>query len=474
MSHYLILNGTVIDCTGSKPRTDTAILVEGDRVVGVGPEPELRSLAERGGPYKIIDAGGATIMPGIIDVHVHPSYGDILSFEELDIYTGCEYRTLRAAHNLKKVLRAGVTTICAPGSNWNINVALRDAVNAGMIEGPRISAGGRYITTDNAIAAAFPTHIVHPQSSFGILCNTRDEMIVAVRKQLKEGVDIIKVAGDGDSLTSSGLLAGTITFEDLQAIAELTHMMGRRCTIHARSGQSAAAAARAGFDWVIHASFMTDEDLAVVVKHRTPINPTLSLLANTLDWGRDVGASDGLLDAYKRELDAASRILTKAHREGVVFIAGTDAGQGPVPYGEWHAREMEHLVHYIGMSNAEALLAGTRDAARVIGMGDMVGTIEAGKFADILIVDGNPLADIAVLQDKQRLRLVMKGGEIVDHLQPVPQPRIYRWEKPQLYWNEPQLMTQEFVRSRARAKPAWMSEASSRPGYEPEKIVKIA
>jgi imidazolonepropionase-like amidohydrolase len=461
MTRYLIENGTLIDCTGAPAQPGQSLLVEDSRIVKIGPVEAVSAAAGAGGRFKRIDAAGCTIMPGMIDIHVHPAYGDVTSFEQLDLYTGVEYRTLKAAHNLKKILRAGVTAMCTPGGNFNINVALRDAVNVGMVEGPRISAGGRYITTYNAIGSAFPSHLGHPASSFAVLCNTRDEMVVEARKQLKDGVDIVKVAGDGDSLTSAGLLAGTISVPDLTAIAEVTHMMAKKCTIHARSGSASRAASEAGFDWVIHGSYMNDDDLGVLEKNRTPINPTLALLANAIEWGPDVGMSARMIDAYKHELDAASAILTKAHRAGLTMLAGTDSGNGPVPYGDWHARELEYLMTYLGMSAMEALLAGTRNAAVALDMDDDIGTLEAGKLADILVVDGDPLTDITVLQDKRRLKLIMKDGALVDTTSRLPEPDVYPWEKPQLYWPVDQVLSQEFVRKKAKNKPAWMT---AKPG----------
>ncbi len=458
MIRTLFANGQVLDCTGATPKSKASVLVEGNKIIAVGAASDVEAAANKAGDHKTIDAAGMTIMPGIIDCHVHPSYGDVLSFEELDIHVGVEYRTLRATLALKKVLRAGVTSIGAPGGHYNINVALRDAVNAGLIEGPRIAAGGHYISTYNAIGSPWPSHMEHPKSSFSVLCNTREEMVVQARREIKDGVDIIKVAGDGDSLTSSGELSGSIDHDDLKAIADVTHRMGRRCTIHSRSGRASRDAASAGFDWLIHCSFMSDDDLGVVLKHRTPINPTLSLIANTLDWGPDLGLTDRILDGYKRELEAASRILTKAHKAGVMIMAGTDSGQGSVPYGEWHAREMEHLMTYLGMSAMDALIAGTKNAAFVLNMQDRIGTIEVGKLADILVVDGNPLHDIRVLQDKARLKIIMKDGVIVDTSEKLRDPTVYAWEKPMLYWPDPRMPTQEFVRQHARNKPGWMQQ----------------
>jgi imidazolonepropionase-like amidohydrolase len=276
---------------------------------------------------------------------------------------------------------------------------------------------------------------------------------------VKEGVDVIKVAGDGDTLTNERTPAGSLSPDDLKAIADTTHRLGKRCTIHARSGRVSADAARAGFDWLIHSSFLTEDDLATILEHRTPICPTLSLLANTLDWGPDLGVPAKILDGYKRELEAASRNLTKAFRSGVMIMAGTDTGQGAVPYGEWHARELEHLMTFLGMSSMEAILAGTKHAAYSIGDQPEVGTVEPGKLADLLVVNGDPLADITILQDKQRLKMIMKDGAIVDTTTPIPDRKVYGWEKPMLYWTDPRIPTQKFVREHATRKPAWIEKA---------------
>ena len=306
-----------------------------------------------------------------------------------------------------------------------------------------MASAGRYISTYNAIGSPWPTWMEHPPSSFAVLCNTRDEMITEVRREVKEGVDIIKVAGDGDTLTNERTPAGSLSLEDLKAIAEVTHRLGKRCTIHARSGQVAADAAKAGFDWIIHASFMDDRHLEQVLDRQTPICPTLSLLVNMLDWGPDLGLPDKILDGYKAEVEAASQGLSKAHKAGALIMAGTDTGQGPVPYGEWHAREMEHLMTYLGMTNMEAILAGTRNAAFSMNMQEDIGTLEEGKLADILVVDGDPLTDISVLQDRDRLKVIMKDGQIIDTETPIPDRDVYGWEKPMLYWTDPRSPTQD-------------------------------
>ena len=458
MANYLISNGSVLDCTGAKPKKNTSVFVEGNRIAKIGESAKVKKYAE-GKKYKTIDAGGKTIMPGMIDCHVHPSYGDIIAIEELELYSTVEYRTLKSALACKKVLRAGVTSMGCPGGVWNINVALRDAINSSLIEGPRMTAGGHYLSTWNSTGSFFPSHLEHPKSSVGVLCNTTEEFVKQVRLEIKNGVDIVKISGDGDTTSTAGMdLLGSITLDDLKAISEIVHLMDKMVTIHARSGRATRDAALAGFTWLTHGSYMSDEDLAVVVDCGTPINPTFALLANTIDWGPDLGMSPAIIDGYKREVDAASNIIGKAHKQGVMIMAGTDSGQTAVPYGEWHAREMEHLMTYLGMSAMDALRAGTINAAFVLRMQDQIGTIEEGKLADILVVNGDPLADITVLQDKSRLEVIMKDGEIIDTSTPVETPIPQPWELPMVMWSDPRLPDQDFVRDHAKQKPSWMQK----------------
>ena len=312
MGGYLITGGRLLDATGAAPQDGVSVLVEGNRIRKIGPDREVAAAAETLGGYRTIDAAGHTVMPGMIDAHCHISYGDILSFEELDLYAGVEYRTLRAANNARKVLRAGVTAFSDPGSTWNISVAVRDAIDAGLIEGPRMASAGRYITTFNAIGSPWPSWMEHPKSSFAVLCNTREEMVTEARREIKDGVDIVKVAGDGDVLTGEAELAGSIGLDDLRAIAEVTHRLGKVCTIHARSGQAAADAIRAGFDWIIHGSYMSEDDLDVLFRNPTPLIPTFSLLANT----PRLGARPRLLELHPRRLQGRGRAALQRRLQG--------------------------------------------------------------------------------------------------------------------------------------------------------------
>lgn len=431
-TRLLLRGGTLIDGKAAAPRADTSLLIENDKIRAVGARAEVeRGLDVADSTLRVIDVTGKTVMPGLIDTHCHINYGEVETEEELDLYTPMEYRALRAAWNAQKVLRAGVTSICDPGSTGLVAVAVRDAIEAGMVEGPRMTAGGRYLSTHQSITDYFPTWIGVPSTSSGVLTMTRDQMIGEVRRQAKEGVDVIKIGGSGQSLFNvfASSEAEAFTLDELRAIVDEAHRLRKTVTIHARSGRSASDAARAGVDWIQHASFMSDEDLEAVVKAGTPICPTWTLVANLAEWGDAFGTPPALRDEFRRELEIATKVIRRAWEAGVPLLVGTDSGFAAVPYGEWHARELALFVRLIGMSPMEAIQAATRVNARTLRNGADVGTLEAGKLADVLVVDGDPLADIRILQDRSRLSLILQGGRAVDTSRPWPERKIWPYER---------------------------------------------
>lgn len=445
----LIRGGTIIDGRGGATAKDHALLIEHDRIAAIGPEPEVTRGLDRQDPaLRIIEAGGKTIMPGLIDSHCHLNYGEVETEEELDLYTPLEYRALRAAWNAEKVLRAGVTSICDPGSTGVVAVAVRDAIEAGMFPGPRVTAGGRYLSTHQSITDFYPPWIGVPPTSSGVLTRTRDEMVLEVRRQWKDGFDVIKIAGSGQSLFNvySSSEVDAFTPEELTVIVDEAHRLGRLVTSHARPGSSAANAARAGVDWIQHASYMSEEDIDVVARSGRAICPTWTLYANLIDWGSDFGVSPEIVDQFKRELEVAVKVLRRARECGVPLMAGTDSGFALTPYGHWHARELELFVDYLGLTPMEAILTATRNNALALRNGAEVGTLETGKLADVLVVDGDPLADIRILQDRARFACILKGGAIVDTARPWPERRVWPYEKAMILSKG--LATQDAVRKR--------------------------
>lgn len=402
-SYALIRNGTIIDGTGAEPMPNASVLVEGDRIVAVGPEVSSE-LVPRGAVLDEIDATGRTVMPGLIDAHCHMSYGESRSEEEIDLYTSPELRTLKAAWNAQKVLRAGVTGISQPGGSYFIGVGLREAINDRIVLGPRMTAAGRYISTSNSLTDWYPDSVGVPEGSIGILANTLDAMINEVRHQVKNGVDLIKLAdspmGEYQAFTN----------DEMKALADLAHQLNRSMTIHARGSAEVDAAVAAGMDWIMHGNVMTDVTIDRLAESQIPLVPTLLLLANVADYGHLVGVPTPLHDGMKRLLDDTAETLHRAHEAGVRFAMGTDSGFSVTMYGEWHARELELLMTYAGLTAMEAIQAGTKNGARMLGLDDEVGTVTTGALADLIVVDGDPLSDITVLQDKHLIQTVIKGG----------------------------------------------------------------
>ncbi len=344
-------------------------------------------------------------MPGLIDVHCHLTYGEATTEEEIDLYTSHEMRTLLAAANATKVLRAGVTAMSQPGGSYYIGVGIRDGVDRGLVQGPRISSAGRYLTTSNGLADWFPTEVGVPGGSIGTVTNSVDEMRTEIRRQVKNGVDLIKVSDSpfGQFQAFMG--------DEMKAICELSHQLGIAATIHARGDAEISAAVAAGFDWIMHGNLMSDNTIERLAASRIPLVPTLLYLANLADWPELSGPSQVQVDGCRWMLDRTADTLHKAREAGVVFAVGTDTGFAHTPYGEWHARELELLVTYAGLSALEAITAGTVNGALMLGLDGQLGRVAPGYLADVLIVDGDPAADLRLLLEPDRL-VVIKDGEI--------------------------------------------------------------
>lgn len=408
-----IRGGTVISGTGDKPLQNATVRVEGGVITAVWAGNARPPGADKA-PASVFDATGTTVMPGLIDAHCHISYGEARSAEEADVYGGAEWAAVRAVWNAGKVLRAGVTTICDCGSTWNTAVTARDAIANGMFPGPRIFAAGRHIVADGGFADYFPSWLGLPVSAEGVLCPTPPDMVREIRKQVKNRVELIKVSGDSQAQESRPDVGPCFSDDELQLISRTAKSLGRKLTIHSRYAETVLAAVRAGFDWVIHASYMRASDIGFVRDSGISICPTFTFTANIVEWGSEAGVDPNYIEVKKRELDALCEIHRRAHEAGIPIMAGSEAGFSVTPYGEWHTREMELLVECIGMSPMDAILAGTRNNARVMGLAEQVGTLEKGRFADVLVVEGDPLANIKVLGQPERIRAVFKGGEPVD------------------------------------------------------------
>lgn len=420
---YLI-KGKVIDGSLNAPVEKGAVVTDGERIVWVG---EANALPAQYNPneYELIDLPGRTVMPGLVDGHTHISFGESRSEEENALYTSAEFRTAKALYYSKKVLQAGVTSAFDAATTFGVAQAVRDAIDTGMFPGPRFTVSGKQITNHQGLEDSFPSNMEFPVGQAAVLVKNKDDLIEAVRLQIKDEVDAIKVSGSNDNLiTPDALSASAFTLEELKIIADETHRLGKICGIHARSCDSARDAALAGFDNIFHASYIDDVGIEACLKNNSVITPTLTLLVNLIEAGpATAGASSTA--AFEREVEAASKNLRRAFEAGVPIIAGSESGWSPVPYGHWHAREMEVFIKYLGMTPLQAIHANTLAATRLLSprYRDHVGKIEAGRYADLLVVPGDPTQDITLLQRPSRFDFIFQGGEPIDRTPPAPRKR---------------------------------------------------
>ena len=394
-----------------KEHKDWTLVVGDDgAIVYAGPT----AAAPLPGPHAtVVDYSGLFVMPGLLDVHTHLAYGNAKTEEDIDLYQPLEFRAIRGLFFAQKVVAAGYTSICAPGDAGQISLSVRNAIRAGLFEGPRVTAAGRYLTTPQGLTDWYPTWIGAPETSIGRLVSGRDEAIEEIRRQAKNGVDCIKIALDGFHRRPNGELVAAFTQEETSVMVQEAHRLGKKVVVHARGREAVLYAARASVDLIFHAYFLDDECIQEMLKSGSAIGPTLTFLRNIVDFTQphEPAATKGRIDDTQEEFEIACENLRKAHKAGVPMLTGTDFGFAVTPYGEWHARELEIFVEHLGFTPAEALRAATEVTARFMADGHKIGVLEKGRAADFIAVDGSPLQNVAILQDKSRIRAVHIDGK---------------------------------------------------------------
>jgi imidazolonepropionase-like amidohydrolase len=368
---------------------------EAGRIVYAGPE---KGAPKSGKSDRLIDHSGQFVMPGLIDVHTHLAYGNAKTEEDIDLYSPLEFRALRGMFFAQKVAAAGYTAICSPGDAGQVSLSIRNAINAGLFDGPRVMAAGPYLTTHQGLTDWYPTWIGAPETSIGKLVFSIDEAVREIRRQVKNGVDCIKIAMDG--------------IQRRPAMVRETHRMGKKAVTHAVGREATLYSARAGVDLIFHGFHLDDECIAAMKKTGSMLCPTLTQPKNVIEFTQphEPAGQKGRIEATVERYKLGCANLKKAKKAGIPFLTGTDTGFAVTPYGEWHARELELFVDDLGFSRAAALRAATETNARFMAQGDAIGVLEPGRFADFTAWDGSPLADIGILQDKRRLRGVYIAG----------------------------------------------------------------
>ena len=392
--------GKLLDVKTGSTLSDQAIVIEGDKIVSVGP----MSSAKLTGNEQRIELGDATILPGLIDAHTHLTFDPQFGYESLAISVPRE--ALIGAKNARVTLQAGITTVRNVGADGYADVALRDAINAGDVPGPRMLVSGPPlgITGGHCDNNLLPSeyHAVGDGVADGV-----EQVQHKVRENIKYGADLIKVCATGGVLSKGDdPNASQYTLEEMKAIVADAHRLGRKVAAHAHGAQGVIWASEAGVDSVEHGHLMNDEAIATLKKNGTYLVPTLYLI----DWQREHAAQANLPSFLKAKMELVSQSAKnnakKAFAAGVKIGMGTDAAV--YPHG-LNAHELEVYVQ-LGMTPLQAVQTATINDADLLGWKDKVGTLEPGKWADIIAVDGDPLHDITTLQ---HVKFVMKGGEVV-------------------------------------------------------------
>jgi imidazolonepropionase-like amidohydrolase len=400
----------LIDGTGAAPIVDGVVVVTDDRIVAAG---RRGSVPEPAGA-RVVELGDATLLPGFIDAHVHiigrtlgdPAGDDaaVRDFPATGVILGVE--------NARRTLMAGFTTVRNAGSEAFADVALRNAINQGMVIGPRILASGHAIgvTGGHCDENGFRPGLMEGDFRGGI-ANSPDEVTAAERYQAKYGADVIKICATGGVL-SEGDAVGVQQLSDaeLRAATEEARLLDRRVMAHAHGADGIRAAVRAGVNSIEHGSFLDEEGARLMVQRGTFLVPTLSA-GETVLRAADSGVLTGQRAEKARAAGQAMRNTSRmAARMGVPIALGTDAGVGA--HGA-NGHEFTLMVEWAGMTPLQSINAGTLNAARLLGLDRQLGSLTAGKAADVVAVPGDPTRDIHVME---RPVFVMRGGVV--HRQP--------------------------------------------------------
>ena len=392
--------GRVLDVKTGKLLSDQTIIIEDGKIASIEASAGMKIPAGA----TVIDLPNATVLPGLIDAHVHLTMDPKFGYEELGVSVPRE--TLTGAKNARVTLQAGFTTVRNVAADGYSDVALRDAINAGDVPGPRMLVSGPPLgitgghADNNLLPFAF-----HAKGES--ICDSPWACRAQVRENIKYGVDLIKIMASGGVLSKGDdPQASQFTLEEMKAIVDESHRLGRRVAAHAHGAQAILWASEAGVDSIEHGSYIDDAGIAEMKKNGTYLVPTLYLGDWFLENSERNHVPDFLLVKAKAVIPAARKNIAHAFASGVKVAFGTDAAV--YPHG-MNAHEFAVMVK-LGLTPLQAIQAATINAADLLGWSGKVGTLEPGAWADIVAVDGDPVKDVTTLE---HVRFVMKGGEVV-------------------------------------------------------------
>jgi imidazolonepropionase-like amidohydrolase len=404
----LITNAFLIDCTGSEPRERASIVVEGESIR----EVRLGSTGPTSAHDTVIDCMGMTLLPGLLDAHVHIGAVDVNILDQHREHPS-NLVALMMARTLEETLQQGFTTVRdAGGTDWSFKAA----VERGIVEGPRLLVSDRPLSQTGGhgdwrrISETQPPEIFCPTAGMrSVVCDGADEVRRAAREQLRMGADQIKVMASGGAMSPADELSATqYTLDELRAAVEVAEAARTYVMAHAYNDGSVRNCLKSGVRSIEHGNLIDEETAQLIAEAGAYLVPTLVTYEALSEEGRDYGVPDDVIRKIDEAREHGIRALRYAYEAGAKIASGSDL-LGPLQ--DRKARELEIKIEV--MSPMESLISATRTNAELFGMEHEIGTVEEGKLADLLVVEGNPLENIAVLQKRDNLKVIMKGGRVI-------------------------------------------------------------
>ncbi|KAK5048570.1 hypothetical protein LTR84_005661 [Exophiala bonariae] len=402
-SKILFLDVNILEATGKLPyRGD--VYIEGKRIKFVGEVP-IKDELVKNPKVRIFHGRGRTLMPGLGDAHTHFTWngGDLNRLGDLEV----EEHVLLTARSAQCYIDSGYT-MCfgAASAKERLDVVIRNAINAGDIPGPRYLANGKEMARRNGDLVAGIT----------AFADGPDEMREVIRHHVKLDVDNIKLSMSGEEITEIRSAQDCyFTDEETAACVDEGHKLGKRLCAHARARDSVKMCIKHGVDVIYHASYIDEEgmDMLEAAKTRHIVAPGINWLVATLNEAAAFGYTHEKAEqvGYKKELEAAIRGLREMHRRGIVVLPGGDYGFAWTPHGTY-ARDLVHFQKLLGFTAHEAIISATYGVAKLFMQSHEMGQLKPGNLADCILVDGRPLDDLAVLQDHDKLNVIIINGRV--------------------------------------------------------------
>jgi len=406
----VIIPGKLVDGVGTEAQEGMAVAIQDNSIKWVGSAADAASLDSGGATKETLQFPGGTLLAGLFDIHTHTNMpGDGRTGEQVNLDDNDEIRLLRAAKNAAAAVASGVTTMCDCGS-WNrTGFALKEGLAAGLVEGPRVLVSGPPLTVTGG-------HLYYMGGEADGVAEVRK----MVRNLVKQGADFIKIAASGGSTSTSDPYRAAYSVEELKAIVYESHNRGRPVLAHCRCTDAINDALDAGVDAILHCSFYDNDGLyrydqptaERLAASEVYLNPTMGLGQANRDRLIGIQKERGLTSDEEERLERSSASGENSRSQfsalveaGVKLVGGSDCGWSYYPFGDFQGEVMS--LHRAGLSRIDAIHAGTRSPALALGIADSIGTVEAGKQADLLVVNGDPTQDLENLRD---VAAVFKGG----------------------------------------------------------------